>query len=87
VSERHSEAVERRIGSLEAIDASERRRALVVVNPYATAVSDRLRTVVLSALASRYEVEAVQTKRRGHATEIAVAAAERGLRRGHRLRR
>jgi len=78
VSERHSEAVERRIGSLEAIDASERRRALVVVNPYATAVSDRLRTVVLSALASRYEVEAVQTKRRGHATEIAVAAAEEG---------
>jgi diacylglycerol kinase family enzyme len=51
-----------------------RRRALVIVNPYATAVSERLRTLVLSALASRYEVEAVATQAPGHATELAAGA-------------
>lgn len=55
--------------------ASRRRRALVIVNPYATTVSDRLRTLVLSALAGRFQLEAVATRARGHATEIAASAA------------
>ena len=38
--------------------------------PPAAAVSDRLRNLVIYALASRYEVDAVETQRRGHATEI-----------------
>jgi diacylglycerol kinase family enzyme len=78
VSERHGEAGERALGSLEALEAfdgSRRRRALIIVNPYATAVSERLRDVVVSGLASRYAVEAVQTRARGHATELAAAAA------------
>jgi diacylglycerol kinase family enzyme len=72
VSARHSEVV----GSLEAIDSSARRRALVIINPYATTVSDRLRNLVVSALASRFEVEAVETRARGHATELVAPAAE-----------
>jgi diacylglycerol kinase family enzyme len=72
VSERHSEAV----GSLEAIDSSARRRALVIINPYATTVSDRRRDLVVSALASRYDVEPVETCARGHATELAAPAAD-----------
>ncbi|HEX2702710.1 MAG TPA: diacylglycerol kinase family protein [Solirubrobacteraceae bacterium] len=70
MSARHSEA----IGSLEAIGSSARRRALVIINPYATTVSDRLRNVVVSALASRYRIEAVETRARGHATELAATA-------------
>lgn len=72
MSARHSEA----IGSLEAIDSSARRRALIIINPYATTVSDRLRNLVVSALASRYDIEAVETRARGHATELVAPAAE-----------
>lgn len=53
-------------------------RMLVVVNPYATTVSDRLRHLVVYALRSRYSVEAVDTRRRGHATELARNAARDG---------
>ena len=59
-------------------NSAPRRRALVIVNPHATAVSDRLRTVVLSALASRFELEAVTTRARGHATELGFMAASGG---------
>ncbi len=55
-----------------------RRRLLVVVNPYATTVSDRLRRLVVRALAGSYEVEAVGTRERGHATELAQTAAREG---------
>jgi diacylglycerol kinase family enzyme len=75
VSGRQSEAGE---PVLDAVGSSERRRALVIVNPYATAVSDRVRTLVLSALASRYDVEAAQTSGPGHATELAAGAARIG---------
>ncbi len=67
--------MERMIGALAPIGEAERRRALVIVNPHAAAVSERLRTLVVYALASRYEVDAVQTQRRGHATEIGRDAA------------
>ncbi len=46
------------------------RRMLVIVNPYATTVSDRLRNLVVYALQSRYTVEAIDTEKRGHATQL-----------------
>src|SRR5438067_1280464 len=51
---------------------------LVIVNPYATTVSDRLRNLVVYALEGRYEVEAVDTEGRGHATELCREAALEG---------
>jgi diacylglycerol kinase family enzyme len=47
---------------------------LVVVNPYATTMSDRLRALVVAALASRYDVHAVDTKAQGHAIDLARGA-------------
>ncbi len=55
-----------------------RRRALVVVNPYATTVSDRLRNLVVHALRARFEVVAIDTEAAGHAAEICRAAAWEG---------
>jgi diacylglycerol kinase family enzyme len=55
-----------------------RKRMLVVVNPYATTVSDRLRNLVVYALQGRYEVEAIDTKARDHATALAREAAQEG---------
>lgn len=55
-----------------------RRRLLVIVNPYATTVSDRLRNLVVHALRGRFEVDAVQTERPDHATEICREAATEG---------
>jgi diacylglycerol kinase family enzyme len=54
------------------------RRMLVIVNPYATTMSDRLKDLVVYALQGRYEVEAVDTQRRGHATELCREAAGEG---------
>ena len=51
---------------------------LVIVNPYATTVSDRLRNLVVYALQSRYEVDAIDTEKRGHATHICREAANEG---------
>src|SRR5947199_162219 len=44
---------------------TERKRMLVIVNPYATTVSDRLKNLVVYALQGRYEVEAVDTTGNG----------------------
>ena len=55
-----------------------RRRMLIIVNPYATTVSDRLRNLVVYALQGRYEVDAVDTEARGHATELCREAAHEG---------
>ena len=57
---------------------SPKRRMLVIVNPYATTVSDRLRNLVVYALQARYEVEAVDTEKRAHATQICREAAAEG---------
>jgi diacylglycerol kinase family enzyme len=51
-------------------DPVERKRMLVIVNPYATTVSDRIKSLVVHALESRYEVTAFDTQRRGHAAEM-----------------
>jgi diacylglycerol kinase family enzyme len=56
----------------------ERKRMMVIVNPYATTVSDRLRNLVVYALQGRYEVTAIDTERRGHATELCREAADEG---------
>jgi diacylglycerol kinase family enzyme len=57
---------------------SQKRRMLVIVNPYATTVSNRLKNLVVYALQSRYAVEAVDTEARLHATQICREAASEG---------
>ena len=52
-----------------------KRRMLIIVNPYAATVSDRLRHLVVYALQGRFEVDAVDTQARGHATELCREAA------------
>ena len=59
-------------------DRTPKRRMLVIVNPYATTVSDRLRNLVVYALQARYDVEAVDTEKRNHATQLCREAAEEG---------
>jgi diacylglycerol kinase family enzyme len=67
---------ERRLTEISALERpAEAKRMLVIVNPYATTMSDRLKQLVVYALQGRYEVEAIDTQRRGHATELVVAAA------------
>jgi diacylglycerol kinase family enzyme len=56
-----------------------KRRLMVVVNPYATTVSDRLRSLIVHALRGRYDVAAVDTLRRGHAIDLARIAAGEGF--------
>ena len=51
---------------------------LIIVNPYATTVTDRLRNLVVYALQGRYEVEAVSTEAQNHATEIGREVADHG---------
>ncbi|HEX4035490.1 MAG TPA: diacylglycerol kinase family protein [Solirubrobacteraceae bacterium] len=71
-------AIERIFAALEPVADADRLRALVIVNPFATTVSDRLRNLVVHALSARYSVEAVDTQRRGHASELAREAAAEG---------
>jgi len=55
-----------------------RKRMLVIVNPYASTVSDRLRNLVVYALGGRYDVDSVDTQAQGHATELCREAALEG---------
>src|ERR671931_1188102 len=55
-----------------------KKRMLIIVNPYATTVSDRLKNLVVYALQGRYDVEAVLTEAQHHATEIGREACEGG---------
>lgn len=55
-----------------------KRRMLLIVNPYATTVSDRLKNLVVYALQGRYEVEAVSTQAQNHATEIGREVRDHG---------
>src|SRR3954447_20437101 len=72
------ESLERAGDALGLEGAAEPRRMLVVVNPYATSVSDRLKQLVVSALQGRYRVDAIDTEGRDHATELCRDAAEAG---------
>jgi diacylglycerol kinase family enzyme len=67
------------LGDAFALNApTDRKRMLVIVNPYATTVSDRLRNLVVYALQGRYEVDAVDTEARDHATALTREAASEG---------
>src|SRR5687767_15883440 len=56
----------------------QKKRMLIIVNPYATTVSDRLKNLVVYALQGRYAVEAIDTQSRNHATELCREAAAEG---------
>jgi diacylglycerol kinase family enzyme len=62
----------------EPLTPASKKRMLIIVNPYATTVSDRLRHLVVYALQGRYEVDAVDTEARGHAIELCREAAHEG---------
>jgi diacylglycerol kinase family enzyme len=64
--------------ALELPPAVPKKRMLIIVNPYATTVSDGLRHLVVHALQGRYEVDAVDTEARGHATTLCREAAHEG---------
>ena len=55
-----------------------KKRMLIIVNPYATTVSDRLKNLVVYALQGRFQVEAVTTEAQNHATEIGREARDGG---------
>jgi diacylglycerol kinase family enzyme len=57
---------------------SAKKRMLIIVNPYATTVSDRLKNLVVYALQGRYEVETVDTEAQNHATEIGREVRDHG---------
>ncbi len=57
---------------------SGKRRMLLIVNPYATTVSDRLKNLVVYALQGRYEVETVTTEAQNHATKIGREVRDHG---------
>ena len=63
---------------LPASPPGQKKRMLIIVNPYATTVSDRLKNLVVYALQGRYEVEAVLTEAQNHATEIGAEARDGG---------
>lgn len=52
------------------LGASQKKRMLVIVNPYATTVSNRLKNLVIYALQGRFDVEAIDTEAPKHAIEI-----------------
>src|SRR3954447_14311787 len=54
-------------------------RALVVVNPAATATTPKGRDVLVGALASELKVDVAETRQRGHGRELGVRAAADGV--------
>jgi diacylglycerol kinase family enzyme len=54
-------------------------RALVVVNPMATATTPKVRDVLVRALASELKVDLVETQHRGHARELGTRAVDEGV--------
>jgi len=73
-----SDPVERLEAVLGVSTGTPRKRMLVIVNPYATTVSDRLKNLVVYALRGSYHVEAIDTEKRNHATELSREAARQG---------
>ncbi|HET7177215.1 MAG TPA: diacylglycerol kinase family protein, partial [Solirubrobacterales bacterium] len=55
-----------------------KKRMLLIVNPYATTVSDRLKNLVVYALQGRFEVETVSTEAQNHAIEIGREVRDHG---------
>src|SRR3954454_7498398 len=58
--------------------AARPRRMLVIINPVATKMSDRLKSLVVYALQGRYDVTTVDTADKGHAVELCRDAAAEG---------
>jgi diacylglycerol kinase family enzyme len=54
-------------------------RALLVVNPNATTTSERRQDVLATALRTEIDLHVVQTRRRGHAAELARTAGSEGF--------
>jgi diacylglycerol kinase family enzyme len=76
--EREQQAERAAAGAFRFAAPDSKRRMLLIVNPYATTVDDRLRSLVVSALQSRFEVEAIDTVAAGHAIEICRRAGSEG---------
>jgi diacylglycerol kinase family enzyme len=71
---------ERRLLEVAALERpAQAKRMLIIVNPYATTMSDRLKHLVVYALQGRYQVTAIDTERRGHAIDLCREAAEEGF--------
>jgi diacylglycerol kinase family enzyme len=70
--------VQRLEAALGVSETTPRKRMLVIVNPYATTVSDRLKHLVVYALRGSYRVEAIDTETRNHAAELGRQAAREG---------
>jgi diacylglycerol kinase family enzyme len=73
-----TDPVQRLEAALRADASAPSKRMLVIVNPYASTVSDRLKNLVVYALRGSYEVDAVDTESRDHATELCREAAGEG---------
>jgi diacylglycerol kinase family enzyme len=54
-------------------------RALLVFNPNATTTDDRVRDVIVAALASTVDLTVLPTKQRGHATHLVAGAVHEGV--------
>jgi diacylglycerol kinase family enzyme len=73
-----TDPVERLEAAFDISEDTPRKRMLIIVNPYATTVSDRLKNLVVYALRGSYHVEAIDTETRNHATELCREAAREG---------
>jgi diacylglycerol kinase family enzyme len=73
-----TDPVERLEAALGVTRPAPSKRMLVIVNPYATTVSDRLKNLVVCALRGRYRVDAIDTESRDHATALTREAAGEG---------
>ena len=73
-----TDPIERLEAVLGVRDRAPSKRMLIIVNPYATTVSDRLKNLVVYALRGSYQVDAVDTESRDHATELCREAARQG---------
>jgi diacylglycerol kinase family enzyme len=70
------EATLERLADVSALERpAKARKMLVIVNPYSTTMSDRLKHLVVYALQGRYDVTAIDTQRKGHAIELVTEAA------------
>ena len=64
---------------VEALSGPDRRkRMLVIINPVATKMTDRVKSLVVYALQGRYEVTTRETEAKGHAIELSREAAVDG---------
>ncbi len=61
------------------LDTNEMRRGLLVLNPKATAASERTGEVLVGALSSALELRTVRTERRGHGADLARWAMDDGV--------